>query len=378
MLIRALNSLTDNASYTQLSVGEASGVGTVRVKNINNFFANWAVQLGNTGEELAEIKLITGSSPSGTSLVLTANTTYSHPTDTTVWAVKFDKVIFKRSTSGTAGTATALTDGTVSITPDNAYTVFDDTTGASTYAYKVTWLNSVTSEVSGDSDWLLPAGNSFYSLASLRDRAKNKLFSAKYLNTDDVTVDTWINEWLETMTNAAIDVNQDYLIGTTTLAFSGTTELGTITATDFKELRRVWLTTNGSDYYAATKMSLTDFIPQQTFNSTHPYFYMVGDNVVGRKPNDTSATASVYYYKMPTQLSNDSDELPVSMRSYTRSFVDYALSQAYLLDNKTDLGDRYAGSAELGLAQFRNDIAARSKTGPTSIKMVEAISGDDF
>lgn len=263
----------------------------------------------------------------------------------------------------------------MTITPDSEFTQFYDAAGGTADAYKVSELNSVTSVVSVDSDWLTDTGFSFYSLSAMRERAKRKLFSFDYIDNDDI-VDDWMNEWLQEMTNAAIDVNQDYSIGTVDIAH-GTDGFGTITSTDFKELRKVEFTTNGNDWYMATKFHTIDFLPNEEFNETHPYFYMRGDSVISKKPVGQSGTARVTYYKMSTKLTDDVDELPVSMQNYTKSFVDYAVSQAYYLDEKAAMGDRYLQSAMNAKEQFISEIAPRNKTGPQYIKLVEPIDSQD-
>lgn len=374
MYIKVKNSLDQDAQYSYLSNGEVSGTTSIRVKNINSFTPSWAVQIGKTGEEMTEIGMLGTGAISGTALTLATATVFEHPTDTPIYAIKYDKIIVKRSTTGTAGTAVAL--ATVSIVPDSYYTLYEETSPSSTYAYKTQYLNSITSGTSTESDWWVPGGFTFYSLAKMRDRVKRKLVSAGYLK-DDETIDDWINEWMETMTNTAIDVNQDYLLGTTTVSYSGTQVLGTIGVTDFKEERKLLITTNGSDYYTMTKMRVNDFQPDQTFAESHPYYYMHGDNVIGRLPADNSATIQLTYYKVPTNLLNDTDELPVSMQRYTKSFVNYALGQAYYLDNKLDRGDRYNSEAIGDMAKFRAEIAPRQKTGPQFIQIISPISAED-
>lgn len=133
MIIKTLNVLDKTAPFSQTSA-DISATGTIPIKNISQFYANWAIQIGKTGEEKSEVRVLTSSAPSGTTIITTANTSYDHPADTPVYSIKYDQVIFKRSTAGTAGTATALTNGTVTITPDSLYTLFDDTSGAATYA----------------------------------------------------------------------------------------------------------------------------------------------------------------------------------------------------------------------------------------------------
>lgn len=375
-LIKAVNNLDKSSLYTSLASSLASGGTALNVYNVNAFQASWGIQVGKTGEETAEVLMLGASAPSGTTLNTTGTVKYAHPTDTPVYAIKFDQLVFKRSTSGTAGTATEMTNGTVTITPDSEYTQFDDTSAASTYAYKVYYKNSVSGAVSDDSDWITPSGYSFYSLAKLRSRIKSKLFSSNYIKSDS-DIDDWINEWMEQMNNVAIDVTQDYSIGTVDVAF-GTSGLGTITATDFKEVRRFEVTYDSSNYYLASKMGLNSFEPAETFNSTHPYYYWQGDTVFGVKPSDTAGTARLKYHKLPTVLVNDTDELPTSMKGYTNTFVDYALGQAYVLDDKVDVGSAFIKRAEAGKEQFRSEITPRSKTGPHYITLTDPVESESL
>lgn len=376
MLIRVRNNLTELAQKTFLSYTESSGVGTVRVQNISAFSANWAVQLGGTGQEQSEIKLINSSAPSGTALVFTANTTYEHPEDTPIYAIKYDQLIFKRSTSGTAGTATPMTDGTVSITPDSLYTVFDDTTGASSYAYKTTFKNSVTGDTSDDSDWITPAGFNWYALANIRNRIKGKLFSSGYI-TDESDIDSWVNEYYEKMNAVAVDVNEDYALGTVDVAFASTTGLGTIISSDFLYPTRAWVTTDGVNYFQATKQKANDYQPTQEFNLTAPYLSFQGDTVFEVKPAETAGTVRFQYQKLFTPLVNDTDEVPLYMRNYTTGFVHYGLAQALKKDEKWGESKSEESESEKILNKFKSQITPRIKTGPTFIDIYEAVSGDD-
>ncbi len=374
-IIKALNNLDQVAPYSFLSNTEAIGAGTIRVKNINAFSASWAVQIGKTGEEQAEIKMLGTATPSGTALVLVGTTLYEHPTDTPIYSIKYDQIVFERSTSGTAGTATPITDGTITITPDSFYTQFDDADGATTYAYRTYYRNSVGSAVTSESDWLTSAGFSFYCLAKLRERVKNKVTNANFIGNDNV-IDDWVNEWLEVMNNKAINVNKDYSLGTVDVAF-GTSGLGTITSSDYKEVRRFWVTYDGgASFVESTKMAIIDYLPNQIFNQSHPYFNFQGDNIFQIHPSDTAGTARLVYYKLTPVLVNDTDELPVSMHSYTKSFVDYGLAQAYYLDGKDTKAAKMEANAGFGLSSFINEITPRSKTGPQFITIVEETSND--
>jgi len=372
--VKIPNSLQNTASQSFITTAVTAGGTIVPVRNINSFTANYAIQIGNIGEERSEIKLI--SSISGLSLNTTGTTTFDHPTDTPVYNIKYDKVIFKRSTVGTAGTAVALTNGTITIQPDQTYTQFDDTTAQTTYAYKASFYNSLTAEESADSDWQTPSGYTFYSRARIRNRIREKLFSSDFIQSDD-TINDWINEWLENMNNAAVHVNKDYSLGTADISF-GTAGYGTITATDYKDIRRLWVATSGNSFYSAQRISQTDFQPEEVFPSSQPAYYPFGDNVFGVKPDGVMGTARISYYKLSTVLVNDADELPVSMRGYSKSFVDYGLSQALQVDGKPSEAQAKLEVAQQALSLFVSDITPRSNSGPRFIKILDEVSGDDY
>jgi len=375
MYIRVKNLFDKSSPFSYLSNGEVAGAGTIRVKNINSFGASSAMQIGKTGEETAEIVISGTGAVSGSSVVLTGTTKYDHPTDSPVYNIRFDKVIFKRSDTGTAGTATALAGGTISITPDSEYTQYYEQTPSTTYAYKASFYNSVTTEETDDSDWITTAGQSAYSLAKLRERIKRKLISSNYIQSDEI-IDDWINEWLEKMTNAAIDVNCDYLLASESISMSSGQEMGTITSSNFKELRKMQVVT-GSGTATAARMDITDFRADQVFTESLPQYYWKGDTVFGEKPIDNDRTIILDYYKRAPVLTNDTDELPQSMWNYTKSFVDYGYAQACFLDQKDEKGYSFINMANAELSQFKAEIAPRWKSGTQYVKIVSPLSSED-
>ena len=373
MLVKTTNNITVQAPNTYLSNLEVAGTNVLRVKNINVLSPSWAIQLGNTGEAQAEIKMLGTAVIGGTAGTITGTTNFDHPADTPVYAIKYDQLVFERSTVGTAGTATPITGGTVNIMPNSPYTFFDDTTGASTYGYRSYYQNSVTLGTSLESDWLTSAGFQFFSLAKMRQRVKDKLVNSTYI-TSDLVIDDWINEWGETMNNTAIDVDEGYAMGTFQVAYGVGTELVQITQADFKQLRRVWYS-DASGTYIATKMESNTFSPNRTFSTTYPYFYFEGDTLLGRKPSDQGAgTFTCEYYKLFTTLVNDTDTIPVNMQGYTKGFVNYALGQALIKDQKEGIPRIQEALADKEL--FKKEITPRNKTGATYVDIVED-TGED-
>lgn len=369
-LIKTRNTLHEEAPQTRLSDAESASATSLRVENNTAMTTSWAVQIGKTGDEQSEVKIGT---PSGTGTITCAATSFAHPADTPVYFIKYDKVVFERSTAGTAGTAAPMTNGTINYQPDSLYTVFDDTSGSSTYGYRTYFRNSALAVNSTESDWITFAGHSFYSLGKMRERAKQRLWNADYL--DDDTIDNLINEWKFEMVNEVIAVNEDYALGTARVGF-GTDGLGTITTEDFSTPRRVWVSYNGfNDTYKSTTMNINDFDPNEQFADTNPHHAWVGDNVFLVKPS-SAGSADITFYRFGTTMVNDTDELPYTMRPFTKSFVDYVEAVALMKDGKQNEYRDKMTEAVAGKNNFVSKIVPHDQSSTETIDIVEPLGGE--
>jgi hypothetical protein len=81
---------------------------------------------------------------------------------------------------------------------------------------------------------------------------------------------------------------------------------------------------------------------------------------------------------MPPILDNDDDELPLVMKPYSNSFVNYGLGQAYMLDQKTELAVNFLTLANNDLERFKLNITPRGKTGPKFIQFTDSTSAEDY
>lgn len=375
MIIQARNILDLQAPLTYTTYPEVAGTNVLRWKNADQMQASWAVQVGATGIPQSEIVLLSSSAPAGTAGTLTANTLFEHPSDTPLYGIKYDQVVFEVSTVGTAGTAMPITNGTVTIQPNSQYTIFDHTSGSTSYAYKTYFRNSVLGSTTAESDWITSAGFSFYSLAKIRERVRGRFYNSDFLMDSDI--DNYTNEWLQMMHNVQVDVNEDYGLGTTSIAYATNIELGTVSATDFRGgFKRVWYVDN-SGTHTATKMDSNSFDPNRSFNNTAPFYYMQGDTVIGRKPTDTAGTFIVEYYKQTPVLVNDTDELPLPMQPFTKSFIDYGNAMGLHKDNKHDVAAPFESSAASQLGMFKTQISPRNVSSSTNIDIVEGVGDDD-
>ncbi len=374
MIIPNRNLLSDGAPKTTLSSAIVAGATIYPVANTSAFTTSYAIQIGEVGGDQSEVVIGTVTNM-GT--ITGAASNFAHPADTPIYNIKFDQVVFERSTSGTAGTALPITNGTITYQADAKNTVFDDTSGSASYAYRTYLKNSagVAGSTSIESDWITSAGFTFYSLAKLRERVREKLWSSDYVS--DSQIDNWINEWKDEMVNTAISVNQEYSMGTVMIGF-GTNGLGTITTADFKQPRRVWITyDSGANYVNSTKASgPTAFLPGQVIPATAPHHFFHGDSVFEVKPSDTAGSALLEFYRFGTPMVNDTDELPLPLRAYTKSFVDYGLSQALAKDEKPGVKNP-ASAFKLRDAQsakelFKLESSPRDKSSQTQVEIVES------
>lgn len=374
MIIPSRNTLSKEVwvPRTFIAISEVAGTNFLRVQNSDGLTTGWAVQIGETGEEQTEV--VIGTVASGSSID-SAPTRFEHPVNTPVYFIKYDQVVFERATAGTSGTATPMTSGTVNYQANAPYTIFDDTSGSAGYGYRTYFRNSFLAVNSVESDWITSAGFPFYSLAGITQRVKDKLWNSDYVN--DTVIHDWINEWKDEMTNSVISVNEDYAMGTVGVPFDSTNGFGTITTADFNQIKKLWVTYNGSDKFMSTKQSSNDMIPNQVYSATHPYHNWIGDTVFQILPVNGGGTAEITFYRFGTTLVNDTDTLPLPMRSYTKSFVDYALAQALYKDNKYQEGDRRMGVANSSKGEFMVNVTPRDKSGPTYIKLLEPITGDN-
>lgn len=168
MIIAALNPDVSDHEKTNLSTSVAAAATSLTVRNNQGFANTDKILIGEMSREKSEIATINGAVSAGTSLSVAA-ITFPHSTDDPVYKLRFDKVRFYRSTTGINGSYSLI--ATVDIDVDNANdeTTYDDSTGSTTYYYKNSYYNSVSTVESQQSDPMLGGGYSRNSVGSLLD-----------------------------------------------------------------------------------------------------------------------------------------------------------------------------------------------------------------
>lgn len=371
MILAVKNNLvTPQTPYTYTTTNLAGGGTVVPVRNINGITHQYAQQFGRTGEEQAEIVTVSGT-PSGTSFNTGAALRFAHSIDTPIYQVHYDAIIFKRSTTGTAGTATAL--ATVNITPDHEYTQYDDVAGLSTYAYKTQYYNTVSGDTSSETDWFVVGGPSFYSLQKIAGRVRSALNDATFL-ADDTVIHDWINEWVEMETNAAISVNQAYATGTAQYSF-GTAGVGTITEPLFKSANKVEVSYNTVDFVQSREVPQNRLYGNELISSLSPVHSWTGNTTFQVAPYQEGGVVRFSLNLFFSPLQDDTDELPQFLKPYTTGCIEYALYRAYDNDLKPDTAERHYQKFLLHEAKLLKQITPRDQSGVKFIEQVEELSG---
>ncbi len=139
---------------TYITADQSAVASTITVANINRFAINQNLIITPWGETAEFVKTHASTAPSGSTITLTANTSFIHYTGEKVWLVEYDAIELAHTTT-TTGTKTALTtstgNGLVSLEADNEVLVYPERQYDSGY-YFGRYVNDIGAAytVSGD------------------------------------------------------------------------------------------------------------------------------------------------------------------------------------------------------------------------------------
>lgn len=156
MVVTYLNPATDSLEKSYLSSPYSAGATSVAVKNADRFALNDRIMVGEMGEEKTEIVTVTAGATDGSTLTV-GGTVFAHEADTPIYRLRFDQVKFYRATSLT-GTYSVISTQNLDVDNANLSTIYDDTTGLSTYFYKLSSYNSISTVESALSDPIAGGG----------------------------------------------------------------------------------------------------------------------------------------------------------------------------------------------------------------------------
>lgn len=151
MILTLLNPEIEDLERSYLANAYPTGTTSMVVKNADRFALNDRIMIGQMGEEKTEVVTVTAPATDGMTITI-GGTVFSHEADTPVYRLRFDQVKFYRSTTGIAGVYSVISTQYLDVDNANLTTIYDDTTGLSTYYYKMTVYNSISAVESAFSD----------------------------------------------------------------------------------------------------------------------------------------------------------------------------------------------------------------------------------
>lgn len=157
MVITSFNPETTDYEKSFLLNPYSVGTTTISVKNSDRFVANDRVMIGEMGQEKTEVVTVSSVNANGNDIVVGA-TVFAHSADDPVYKLRFDQVRFYRSTTTSTGTYTLLSTQALDVDNAGLTTIYDDTTGTSSYYYKTTMYHSISTLESAFSDVIGGAG----------------------------------------------------------------------------------------------------------------------------------------------------------------------------------------------------------------------------
>jgi hypothetical protein len=193
MLIPVYNPTVDDLERSFLSSGISAGVISLTIDNNTNYAINDRIMIGELGREKTEVVTVTGAVSAGTTLTVGA-TLFPHEAGAPVTRLRYDQVKFYRSTTGSTGTYSLLTTINLDVDTADLLTKYDDTTGLSTYYYKVSFYNSVSTLESALSDPIAGSGYSRNTVGFMIDEILREVADKQETFVDRTEVLGWFNE----------------------------------------------------------------------------------------------------------------------------------------------------------------------------------------
>lgn len=147
--------LFDN-NQTFIATDADSGVSSFTVDNGLKFAVSQYVLIGSFGYQKSEIiKIHAATTPTATTITLASATGFAHNRGERIIFIPYNQIVIEKSTDGGANYSALAT---VDIRADSTETFYQDTTGLSTYYYRVKFSNSTSSGVSQYSDGMIATG----------------------------------------------------------------------------------------------------------------------------------------------------------------------------------------------------------------------------
>jgi len=234
-------SLTKGAKISYLATNYSSGVGTLTLISDVGFADNDYLLLGEFGSETSEIVQINGA-PAANVVTLGANTEFAHAESTKVTILKYNNVIFYRTTdttfSGVAGNLLTASTG-IAIQADSYYTVYQDIVFSSGYGW-FCFYNVETAKTSTNSNYMPYSNFESNQIKTIIDTFYSAINNAEQKLISNVDAFSYLNEAYSVIRSEFNLSNDEYFVASvdtiTTVANTQEYDL----ESDFSKVVSVW------------------------------------------------------------------------------------------------------------------------------------------
>ncbi len=372
MLLSFDNPELSESEKTYLSDPVGVGTTNLSVKNSANFATNDYVVIGMLGHELTEVKRISAV-PSVSSLTSVA-TEYSHSSDDPIYKTYFNQIRIYRATSS-GGSYTLLATVSINFANPRGVTVYDDTTGSSSYYYKIDYYNDVSTLSSSLSDILpgtgygrLVAGKIIDEVQEdVHDRDEQISTRPQFLNDINDCNDyvyQFRKKWRHWKTSGTLTATAD----TETVSLSSLTDLD-----DFDYLEYNYVSGSTDITYRLREISVIEMDGKnQDANATHDdrlKTFAIDDTADNLRLNpipDTTQTSklTLHYYKTPNTVDSEGDTLEIPDRLVYKNYLKW---QHFLRKEDHKMADKFERQTNLNIL----NLVRRQKKQSTQGRSLE-------
>jgi len=356
---------------TRLTADVAVAASSSTVENNDGIATNDLFVFGRLGQEKTEIVTIT-SATSNTTIGHTGGLKFSHVANTPLFEIKYNQAEISRATSE-GGAYSVL--ATISLTPDEDYTIYDDTTGTTASWYKTRYYNSVAATYSTYSATVEGSDYEDESLHAMVNDVLEELGDENATQTSRKRVKKLLNASARKVAREVIKQYPEFLKAYTTQALSATEAYNL--PTRFLGFSRIDINFEGSSADDAVKVTQfskeSSLEPGEDFLTSDPVVSFRGTQYIIR-PTPTTGYAFLWYWQAPESMSDEDDThgLPYGAREV---LVLYTLYRIWI-DRNIEIARDYKSTFGSELGDYIEFVAQQLQL--VSRKRVSITSGSDL
>jgi len=363
--------LVEEVDTSNLSASATAGDSTLTVYSIAGFAINNVLLIGEFGQEGTEIIKTHGSTaPTGSTVTLVTTLSKSHPKDTKVYIIPYDKVQFYHADT-TTGTKTLIS--TSDVNEESTETRYTDTTYTSGYFFS-RFYNSIDAGYSDYSDPIPYGGFDSNTVGSIIEVAMSE---TKKEFTDTLTYDSLVDEInaclryvrgkLKRWSNVQ-EFNYELDAALVEDDYTWTLPTDYYDKNSNRSCLRVWIT-DKSDLTYVDKREFDDF--DREADSGNPQYFTIYDGSIYITPKIGSDYVGdkIYmdYYTDIVEVNSDADEITLARHDMVKHWLKWQIRNITENNGQPNLqdGDWMLFNSVLSDAVRRESSGQKFKMKPT-------------